>query len=221
MRLSSAVLSLMLLMPGFGRAQNTLYVACDNPAKPKHVTSAVSYSDDKKWRAYVDVQARNAGLCVYTTQLWLGPSDGPYRVAFVIPPEQYVYGNGMQILGWEKSGSVLLVKTNRWQEASDAGNGEDVLAIDAEFGFVYKPDLSELMQGRDPDRCDMQILDAALAPGKSVNIVVRVQFNTFIDVDEMKKDVKPEPNCNATRETWSFDFNTGRIHQVSDPVRGR
>jgi len=114
-RLSSAVLSVILLMPGFGRAQNsTLYVACDSPAKLKHVTSAVSQSDDMEWRAYVDVQARSDGMCIYTTQLWVRPIDGAYRVAFVIPPEQYLYGNGMEILGWEKSGSVLLVRTNQW-----------------------------------------------------------------------------------------------------------
>jgi len=104
---------------------------------------------------------------------------------------------------------------------SDAGNDEGLLAIDARFCFVYKPDLSELMGGRNPDRCDMRILDAALAPGKSVRIVVRVQFNKFIDVDETEKDVKPEPNCNATRETWSFDSIVAVSRQVPDPVRGR
>ncbi len=220
MRASFAIFSLPLLVPCFGRAQNTLYVACDHDAKPKHVASAVSYSNDKKWRAYVDVEVRSDAGCTYTTRLWVGAADGQYQAAFVIPPEQYAYGNGMEILSWQKSGSVLLVRTDQWQEGSDALDDPGVLAIDARTGLVYKPGLSAMMEHRKRDRCYMRILDAALAPGKSVNITVRAQFKTYIDVDETKKDVPPAPNCNDTEETWSFDFKTGRIRKVSrtEPV---
>ena len=49
-----------------------------------------------------------------------------------------------------------------------------------------------------------------------MNILVRAQFKTYIDVDETEKDVIPQLNCNDTNEIWSFDFNTGQIRRLSD-----
>lgn len=216
MRVSPVIFSLLPLTPFLASAQNTLTVTCDEHAKLTHVRGAVSYSNDKEWRAYVDVEVRGNVGCTYTTRLWVGPAAGPYRAAFVIPPEQYAYGNGMKILGWGKSGPVLLVRTDQWQEGSDALDEEGVLAVDVSSGLVYKPDLSAMMAHRKNDRCYMRLLDAALAPSRNVNIIVRAQFETFIDVDEKKEDITPAPNCNDTKETWSFDFNTGRIRQLSE-----
>jgi hypothetical protein len=209
--------SFLLLTSFWANAQETLTFLCNEQAKLTQIRSRVSYSNDKKWRAYVDVKARGDLGCVHTTELWVGPADGPYRIAFVIPPESYAYGNGMKILGWEKSGSVLLARTDQWQEGSDALDTEGVLAIDASSGLVYTPDLSAMMAGRlKNDRCYMRILDAALGPSRGVNIIVRAQFKTFIDFDERKEDITPASNCNDTKETWSFDFDNGRIRQLSE-----
>lgn len=216
MRASAAILSLVLLIPCLARADDTLHVSCEDRAKPKHVKSSVSYSADRKWRAYIEVEVRGNAGCTYTSQLWAGPADEQYRVAYVIPPEQYMYGNGMEIVGWAQSGSVLLVKTDQWQMGSDALDSPGLLAMDAESGLVYKPDLGAMLETRKSDRCYLRISDAALARGKGVNILVRAQFKTYVDVDDSEKDVPREPNCNNTNEFWSFDFNTGRIRHLSD-----
>ena len=138
----------MPLIPSLGCAEGTLHVRCDAHAELKHVKSPVSYSKDKKWRAYVDVQVRGDVGCTYTSQLRVGPADGEYRVAYMISPEQYLYGNGIEILSWVHSGSVLLVRTDQWQDGSDALDDPDVLAIDARSGLVYKPDLNAMLKSR-------------------------------------------------------------------------
>lgn len=220
MRVSAVILSLLPLAPLLTSAQDTLTVICDEHAKLTEVRSKVSYSNDKKWRAYVNVATGSDLGCAHTTELWVGPVGGPYRPAYVIPPEPYAYGNGMKILGWERNGSVLLARTDQWQEGSDALDEEGVIAIDASDGLVYKPDLSVMMASRHKnDRCFMRILDAALGPSRGVNIIVRAQFRTFIDFDERKQDITPAPNCNDTKETWSFDFDTNRIRQLSEKER--
>ena len=73
-----------------------------------------------------------------------------------------------------------------------------------------------MLESRKTDRCYLRIDDAALAPGKSVIILVRAQFQTYFDGDETEKNVIPQPNCNKTNEIWSFNFNTGQIRRLSD-----
>lgn len=216
MRTSTAILLLLLLIPFEGAAQDTLWVLCDQQANPVQVKGKVSYSNDKNWRAYVDVRAGGDRGYAHTTVLWVGFAGGAYRPAYIIPPEPLAYGNGMKILGWAKNEPVLLARTSRWQEGSDALDDEGVLAVNVRDGSVYQPDLSTMMDRHRADRCYMRILDASIVPSTGVNIIVRVEFKTYIDVDERPEDITPAPNCNDTKETWSFDFNTGRTWQLSE-----
>src|SRR5690348_12899076 len=57
--------------PGSRPSQNTLFVSCKEKEKPKHVLSPVALSEDKTWRAYVDVSVQSDLGCLHTTRLWV------------------------------------------------------------------------------------------------------------------------------------------------------
>jgi hypothetical protein len=101
-------------------------------------TKDVPVSEDAQWRAHVEVDVSSEGGCKHTTQLWISGPDGLKRMEYMIPPKRTASGNGMEVLGWATKSSLLLVKTLEWQLGSDAEPTEQVLAIDAKTGMVYK-----------------------------------------------------------------------------------
>jgi hypothetical protein len=56
---------------------------------------------------------------------------------------------------------------------------------------VYKPDLNEIARHVKSDRCFIHIRDAALAPGRSVKIVVQLQIKTAHEPDEAPENAPP------------------------------
>ena len=172
--------------------QSTLFVNCPGSEKPKRLLSPVSFSEDRKWRAYVQVDVQPA--CVYTTRLWVARANGAYRLIYLMPPQRDLMPpqrdaseNGMEILGWAKKSRMLLLMTEQWQYGSDASDRQQVLAIDAGF-----------------------------STDKNVNILVRAHFSTFLDPDETEEDIPPAKRCDDVEETWSFDFATGEIKRVGN-----
>ncbi len=206
----------ILLFAALGWAQEpqtTLLVGCEPNEKPKQVLSPVSSSPDGNWRAYVEVQVRDRE-CLHTTRLWVARGNGPYQLLYLMPPKRTAVENGMQILGWAKDSSMLLVRTAAWQWGSDAGIGEHVLGIDARSGMVYEPQLEAMLEGRKNRQCSFNIKDAGFGGDKDVSILVRAQFSTWFDVDETEADLPPAKRCGNTEETWSFNFRDGEIKQV-------
>jgi hypothetical protein len=228
--LSSApigAISLVLLIPVLGftqrvpadrspsaPSQKTLFVGCPEREKPEHVLSPVSLSEDGKWRAYVEVDVQ--GGCMHTTRLWVAQAKRAYHVVYLMPPKRTAVENGMEILGWAKSSSMLLVTTEEWQMGSDAPDTQQVLAIDAGTGMVYEPELEAMLQSRKDKQCSFRVANAGFGAERSVNILVRAQFSTAIDVDETEEDVAPAMRCENAEETWSFNFGTGEIRRVAD-----
>ncbi len=197
-------------------SQKTIYVNCDEKEKPKEVFSPVSLSEDGKWRAYVEVDVRSDLGCLHTTRLWVAGVDAPYRVVYLMPPKRYSAANGMQILGWAKNSSMLLVMTEEWQWGSDAGDNQQVLAIDARTGLVHEPQLGAMLDARRDKQCSFRITGAGFSGDRTVVLLVRAQFFTALDVDETLQDVPPAKRCGNAEETWSFNFNTGEIEQVAN-----
>jgi hypothetical protein len=195
-------------------SQKTLAVNCQED-KPEHVLSPISLSQDQNWRAYVEVDVQTG--CLHTTQLWVGPPNAPYRVAYLMPPKPYAVGNGMDILGWSTSSNLLLVKTEEWPDGSDAEDTQGVLAIDAATGMVYDADLEAILQGHKDKRCFYRIVDAGFTADRGVNILVRARLSTQIDPGDTEDDVPPAQRCGNAEETWSFnllDRGAGEIKQV-------
>ncbi|PYX63703.1 MAG: hypothetical protein DMG74_16025 [Acidobacteria bacterium] len=91
--------------------QSTLFVNCPGSEKPKRLLSPVSFSEDRKWRAYVQVDVQPA--CVYTTRLWVARANGAYRLIYLMPPQRDASENGMEILGWAKKSRMLLLMTEQ------------------------------------------------------------------------------------------------------------
>ena len=197
-------------------AQKTLFVNCQEKEKPKHVLSPVALSEDENWRAYVEVDVQKDLGCLHTTRLWVARAKAPYRLVYLIPPKRTAVENGMEILGWAKKSSMILVKTEEWQHGSDAPDRQQVLAIDAGTGMVYEPELEAMLQARKDKQCSFRVTDAGFGAGSSVNILVRAKFFTAIDVDETEENVPAAKRCGNAEETWSFNFGTGEIRQVAN-----
>ncbi len=200
-------------------SQKTLFVHCQEKEKPKHVLSPVSLSEDEKWRAYVEVDVQGELGCLYTTRLWVRRPNASYRLVYLISPKRTAVENGMEILGWAKHSSMFLVKTEEWQRGSDAPDRQRILAIDAGTGMVYEPELEAMIQAHKEKQCSFRVTDAGFGADKSVNILVRAQFSTAIDVDETEEDVPPAKRCGNVEETWSFNFGTGEIKRVANTQR--
>jgi hypothetical protein len=83
------------------------------------VLSRVSLSEDQRWRAYIEVDVQSGPECLHTTRLCVARDNAPYRLVYLMPPKRTAVENGMEILGWAKNSSMLLVKTEEWQWGSE------------------------------------------------------------------------------------------------------
>lgn len=196
---------------------NTLLVDCNSGKNPIRVLSPVSLSEQGNWHAYVEVDVDSE--CLHTTRLWAAKANTPYRLLYLMPPMRDAVENGMQILGWARNSRLLLVRTEAWQQASDAGGREQVLAVDAGNGMVYDPDLEEMLQDKKQRQCGFFVNDAGFASDGNVDILVRAKFYTFIDDEETLEDIPPAKRCVPGIETWSFNFANGEIKQVPNTER--
>jgi hypothetical protein len=195
-----------------GASQNTMFVDCRMNEKPKRVLSSVALSEDAAWRAYVEV--RSDPGCLHTTRLWVAKANGPYRLVYLIPPKRDLVGNGMEILGWARHSRMLLVKTELWQDGSDAPGRQQVLAIDAATGVVYEPELGVILQDRKDKQCAFNVTDAGFSSDRNIIILVRAKLFSALEVDETESDVPAARRCATREETWSFNYATGEIKQV-------
>jgi hypothetical protein len=190
---------------------DTYFVDCAPTSRGRRLVSTMSRSGD--WRAYVEV--RVDANCLHTTKLWAAKAHDAYRLIHLMTPNRSSIGNGMKILGWAPGSRMVLVQTIRWQEGSDAGPSEGVLAIDAKNGLTYEPDLSAVKQDR-PERCGFNVTGARFAPGPNVVILVNVKLFTAMDADETESDIPIPERCTATEQTWSFNYATGEVRRLAD-----
>jgi hypothetical protein len=197
-------------------SQTSLFVDCPENEKPKNVLSSLALSEDKEWRAYVEVNVHNERGCLHTTQLWVARVSRPYRLLYLMPPRRDQAGNGMEILGWARNSRMLLAKSDLWQDASDAPDEQQILAFDAETGELYEPDLKAMLRGREDKQCAFRVTDAGFGSDKSVVVLVRAKFFTGLAVDEAESDVPAAKRCGDSEETWSFNYATGEIKRVGD-----
>ena len=224
-----STIGLVLLLPVLGftqqpaanqspaaASQATLFVTCTDGQKPQKVLSPVSVSEGGKWHSYVEVDVWAAPGCLYTTRLWVAKSGEPYRLAYLMPPKLTAVGNGMEVLGWAKTSHVVLVKTEEWQLGSDASDTQQVLAIDAETDLVYEPELRAILESRKDKQCSYLVANAGFGAEKNLDILVRAKFSTAIEADETEQAIPPARRCQNAEETWSFNFATGEIRQVTN-----
>jgi hypothetical protein len=201
--------------PSDSAVGDTLFADCKRtPAK--HVVSPVSFSEDRLWRAYVDVDQRNPE-CLLKTSLWVARGDEPYQLLYFMAPARDAGGNGIQILGWMPGTHLLLVQTERWQWGSDASDIQQVLAIVTSSGLVYEPKLDDILEAHAGKQCWFRVKDAGFASPTSIQILVRVKLATTYDYDETEADVAPEKRCGDLEETWNFDYSSAyEVKQVSN-----
>jgi hypothetical protein len=202
-------------------SENTLFVDCHGKEKPKRVLSSIALSEGETWRAYVEVNVQSDLGCLHTTRLWIAKANHPYRLVYLIPPKRDLAENGMEILGWARNSTMLLVKTELWQYGSDAPDKQQVLAVDAASGVVYEPELEAMLQDRKDKQCAFRVTDAGFSSDRNVIMLVRAKFFTALEVDETEAGIPAAKRCGNTEETWSFNYATGEIKQVmnAEPLR--
>jgi len=201
--------------PADSAVGDTLFADCTK-LRTRHAVSPLSLSQNGLWRAYVDVD-QGSPECLLKSSLWIARADGPYQLAYFMAPARDAEGNGMQILGWMPGPSVVLVKTERWQWGSDAGDIQQVLAIEASTGRVYEPRLDDILAAHRGKQCWFRVKDAGFSSSTSLEILLRVQLATAHDVDETEDDVPPEKRCGNLEETWNFDYSSAyEVKQVSN-----
>jgi len=196
-------------------AQTTLFVDYQEGEKPKHILSPVSFSEDQKWQAYVEVDVRNDLGCLYTTRLWVVKAN-ERKLIYLMPPKREAVGNGMEILGWARESRMVLAKTEEWQVGSDAPDTQQVIAIDVATGMVYAPNLELMLDQSKQKQCMFRVTGAGFTASRNVDILVRAQFSTFFNVDETEADVPLTKRCDKKEETWSFNYASGEIKQVTN-----
>jgi hypothetical protein len=192
--------------PADSAVGDTMFEDCAK-MRAHHVVSPLSFSQNGLWRAYVDVDQRSPE-CLLKSSLWIARGSGPYELAYFMAPARDAGGNGMQILGWMPGASVVLVKTDRWQWGSDAGDIQQVLAIEASTGRVYEPRLDDILEAHSGKQCWFYVEDAGFADPANIEILVRVKLATPYDVDETLDDIPPEKRCGDLEETWNFDYSS-------------
>ena len=185
---------------------DTLFADCAT-TRAHHVVSPLSFSESGVWRAYVDVD-QTTPQCLLKTSLWIARAGGAYQLAYFLAPARDAEGNGMQILGWMPGSSIVLVKTERWQWGSDAGDAQQILAIEAATGLVYEPNLDDILQAHSGKQCSLRIEDAGFANRKTIEILVRVKLTTATDADETLEDIPAAKRCGDLAETWIFDYSS-------------
>lgn len=198
---------------------NTLFVQCNSGSHLRPVISPVSLSQDGTWRAYVEVDLQSGSDCLHTSRLWVAIGNGSYRLMYLMPPKREAVGNGMQILGWARNSKMLLIRTEEWQEGSDAPDRQQVLAVDAESGMIYQPELETMLGDKQQQRCSFHVMNAGFSSDANVDILVRAEFYTQMDADETFKDVPEAKSCPRGTETWSFNFATGESKRVSNAAQ--
>lgn len=62
----------------------------------------------------------------------------------------------------------MLVRTEQWQIGSDAGDTEQVLAIDAANGMVYEPELHAMLEDGKPQECAFRLVEAGFSRNPNV-----------------------------------------------------
>jgi hypothetical protein len=192
--------------PAGSAVGDTLFTDCAK-LRTRHVVSPLSLSQNSVWRAYVDVDG-GSPECLLKSSLWIARADSPYQLAYFMAPARDAGGNGMQILGWMPGPSVVLVKTERWQWGSDAGDTQQVLAIEASTGRVYEPRLDDILDAHPGQRCGFRVEDAGFANSTSLEILLRVKLATALEEDETEDDVPQEKRCGNLEETWNFDYSS-------------
>ena len=185
---------------------DTLFPDCTKTPK-KHVVSPLSFSENGLWRGYVDVDQENPE-CLLRSSLWIARADEPYQLVYFMAPARDAGGNGMQILGWMPGHSVVLVRTERWQWGSDAGDTQQILAIEASTGLVYEPRLEDILDAHAGRQCGFSVENAGFANRTTIEVLVRVKLATTYEEDETEADVAPEKRCGNLEETWDFDYSS-------------
>lgn len=198
--------------------QNTLFVECPQRVNRKIVSSPIAISATGQWRAYAQVEVHDG--CLHTTRLWVSRNNQPWCLIYMISPTREEDGNGMQILGWAASAQLLLVKTQHWQNGSDGGARESVLAINPATGYVYDPDLDAIVEDRGQQSCGYEVNRAGFASGPNLTILVGVHLFTYFEEGTDPEDMPQEKRCTEGDETWSFSYASGEIKKVEDAQPG-
>lgn len=126
----------LLQMVSFAMAQDTVFVPCrtgsNQQVSQSRIVKGPIVSSATGNRAYVTVNARVVGsACSNVTQLYVAGPAGEFKKVYEAQPMKTDDGNGMRLVGWNRSGTKLMAELGRFTYGTDTGMSTEVIVYDA------------------------------------------------------------------------------------------
>jgi hypothetical protein len=142
------VIFAFIQMVSFAKAQDTIFVSCwtgknSEVYRARKVTGRVVSSATGE-KAYVSVSANaSGGACLNITRLFVAGPTGEFHQVFEAKPTKGDDGNGMRLIGWDRSGKKLLAELGRWSYGTDAGMARDLILYDAKTAKISQVNVAD------------------------------------------------------------------------------
>ena len=125
----------LVQMVSYATAQDTVLVSCwsgknSEIYRSRNVKGPVISSTTGE-RAYVTVSASaTGGSCSNVTKLLVAPQAGEFRKVFEARPIKAHDGNGMRLIGWNRSGTKLMAELGRFTYGTDVGMDREIVVYE-------------------------------------------------------------------------------------------
>ena len=192
------VIFAFLQMVSFATAQDTIFVPCWSGKNseifgPKKVKGAVISSATGK-RAYVLVSANtpSRGACSNVTQLFVSGRTGEFHKVFEAQPTKTDDGtddgNGMRLIGWNRSGTRLMAELGRFSYGTDTGMSRKIIIYDDASDRVSHVDIESALSKHFGEDCAFDFETQAWIEPDSAAVQVR-EYRDVLD-DTVKSCVQ-------------------------------
>lgn len=205
-------------MVSFATAQDTIFVPCCSGKnceifRARKVKGAVISSATGE-RAYVLVSANtpSSGACSNVTQLFVSGRTGEFHKVFEAQPTKTDDGtddgNGMRLIGWNRSGTKLMAELGRFAYGTDTGMSREIIIYDATSGKVSHVDIEKALSKHFGVGCAFDFETQAWLDFDSASVQVR----------EFKEDWDGSQKSCVQRPTQlAVNLSTGAVSTI--PIR--
>jgi hypothetical protein len=209
----------LVQMVSFATAQDTIVVSCCSGKncdilRARKVKGAVISSATGK-RAYVLVSANtpSSGSCSNVTQLFISGRTGEFHKVFEAQPTQTDDGtddgNGMRLIGWNRSGTKLMAELGRFAYGTDTGMSREIIIYNATTAKVSHVDVEAALSKYFTQGCAFRFATKAWHEPNAAVVEVREYRDNYLD--ETIKSCVQQPS------SLIVELSTGAVSQVSRP----
>jgi hypothetical protein len=185
------ILALVIVqVVAYAAAQDTIFVSCwtgvhSEIFRARKVRGPVISSATGE-QAYVLVSANtpSSGACSNVTQLFVSRRAGKFHKVFEAQPTKTDDGtddgNGMRLIGWNRSGTWLMAELGRFAYGTDTGMSREIIIYDAAYGKVSHVDVESALSKHFGEDCAFDFETRAWHEPDSAVVAVR-EYRNFED----------------------------------------